>query len=193
MTAITRFTPQQHTTLLKAAATALVVAVVGMGAGRVHAQPQPSATTPAMQPGAHHAAHHPMAPGMGMAGPMFPERALDAVGASADQKTKLRDIFKAAGDDLRAQHDSGRALHEQMMALMAAPKVDPVAAEALRQKQLALHDTTSKRMLQAMLDAQAVLTPEQRAKLADRMAERHKQMEQHHQRPGHRMPDAPKG
>ena len=36
----------------------------------------------------------------------------------------------------------------------------------------ALHEQASKRMLQAMLDAGKVLTPEQRAKLAERMKQR---------------------
>ena len=170
-----------------AAAAALLVAA----AGAAQAQVQPSAPA---QPGAHHAAMHRMHPGMGM--PMLPERMLDAVGASAEQKTRLREIFKAAGDDIRTQHESGRALHDQMAKLMAAPQVDAPAAEALRQKQLAVHDAVSKRMLQARLDAQAVLTPEQRGKLAERMAERHERMQQRmerHEHRGPRAPEAPKG
>jgi len=185
MTATTQSLPRQRITWLHASATALLVALACVGAGHAQAQPQGM-----HQHGPQHAAHHPMGPGMGMAAPMFPERALDAAGASAEQKTKLREIFKAAGDDLRAQHESHRSLRAQMMALMAAPTVDPAAAEALRQKQLALHDASSKRMLQAMLDAQAVLTPEQRAKLAERMADRQKRMEQRHER---RAPQPPKG
>ena len=59
-----------------------------------------------------------------------------------------------------------------------------------RQQQLAQHDTVTKRALQAMLDAQAVLKPEQRAKLAERMAARQQMREHRHDR---RAPDAPKG
>ena len=194
MTSTTTTLPSQRNTLLKLSATAMLVAIAGVGAGRAQAQP---AQPPAMQQhGPQHAAHHRMGPGMNMGAAMIPERLLDAVGASAEQKTRLREIFKSAGDDLRAQRETGRGLHQQMMALMTAPKVDPAAAEALRQKQLASHDVASKRMLQAMLDAQAVLTPEQRAKLAERMGERQKMMQQRHERHQHdqrRAPDAPKG
>jgi len=187
----------------KVGATALLAVLAALGAGQALAQPQPAAPAapPAAMhhPGMHQAMHHRMAPGMPMAGPMIPERMLDAVGASAEQKTRLREIFKSAGDDMRAQHDARHALHQQMAALMAAPQVDAAAAEALRQKELAAHDTASKRMLQAMLDAQAVLTPEQRAKLAERMAERHRRMEQsqerheRHERRAPPPPAAPKG
>ena len=41
-----------------------------------------------------------------------------------------------------------------------------------RQQLMALHDQTSKRMLQAMVDISRVLTPEQRAQIGERMKER---------------------
>jgi Spy/CpxP family protein refolding chaperone len=174
--------------VLKLVAAGVLVVAGALSIGQAQAQPQP-----AMQ-GPQHAAMHRMGPGMHAGMPMIPERMLDAVGASAEQKTRLREIFKAAGDDLRGQRESGRALHEQMMKLMGAPQVDAAAAEALRQKQLAAHDVASKRMLQAMLDAQAVLAPEQRAKLAERMAERQQHMQQRmDHRHDHRAPAAPRG
>jgi periplasmic protein CpxP/Spy len=185
MTSTPACLPRHHANLLQLSAAAVLAAIIGMGATRAQAQP----AAPAGHAGPQHAAHHRMAPGMGM-GMVFPERMLDAVGASAEQKAKLREIFKAAGDDMRAQHEAGRDLHAQMMALMAAPQVDAAAAEALRQQQLARHDTVTKRALQAMLDAQAVLTPEQRAALAERMAARAKMREHRHER---RVPDAAKG
>lgn len=183
-------TPARQGAFFKLAAGAVLVAAGALSIGQAQAQ------TPTQQPGMagpQHAAMHRMAPGMHGGMPMIPERMLDAVGASAEQKTRLRDIFKAAGDDLRGQHEAGRALHAQMMKLMTAPQVDAAAAEALRQKQLAAHDVASKRMLQAMLDAQAVLTPEQRAKLAERMAERQQHMQHRMERHEHRAPAAPKG
>jgi periplasmic protein CpxP/Spy len=44
------------------------------------------------------------------------------------------------------------------------------------------HDQTSRRMLQAMLDASKVLTPEQRAKIAERMKQRGDMMRERAQR-----------
>ena len=183
---------QRPTTILQISAAAVLAAIVGLGAGQAQAQPMhPQGGHGAhhgAQHGAHHgaqhAAHHRMAPGMGMAGMPIPERLLDEVGVSAEQKSRLREIFKAAGDDLRAQHEAGRGLHSQMLALMAAPQVDAAAAEALRQQQLSRHDAVTKRALQAMLDAQAVLTPEQRAKIAERMAKRQQRMEHRHEHGG---------
>ena len=118
-----------------------------------------------------------MGMGMGMRDPGHRmERMLDAVGASAEQRAKVRDIMKAARNDLHKQREAGRALHQQMAQLMAAPRVDTAAVEATRQRLLAQHDAASKRMTQAMLDAGAVLSPEQRAKIAARrdMMERHR-------------------
>jgi len=193
----------QHPALLKIGASALLIAVAGLAASHAQAQTQaqPQAQTqpqgqPAMRQGPQHTMHHGMGPGMAMGASMISDRMLDAAGVSADQKAKLRAIFKSAGDDLRGQRDAGRDMQSQMLALMTAPTVDAAAAEALRQKQMAGQESASKRMLQAMLDAQAVLTPEQRGKLAERiderrqhMDQRRERMQQHHDR---RPADAPK-
>jgi protein CpxP len=122
--------------------------------------------------------------GHGMAGAgMMSERMLDAVDASAEQKTKVRDLLKAAQDDMRKQREGDQALHHKMMAVLAAPQVDAAAAEALRQQLQARRDVASRRQLQAMLDVGAVLTPEQRQMLADRMKSRHDSLQQrHHER-----------
>lgn len=156
--------------LRRAGAACATVALMATTAAFAQAQP-PLASG---MPGGHHRLAHGTAEA-----PMLGEHALDAVGASAEQKARVREIFKAARDDLRQQREAGRALHQQMMALMSAPQIDPAAAEQLRQQQMARHDIASRRMLQAMLDAQAVLTPEQRQQLAERMKSRHEMMERH--------------
>jgi protein CpxP len=161
-------------------AVTLLVALAGATATLAQAQPMPGhAASAAGEHGPRHAGMHRMAPG-GMMGPMLPERLLDEVGASPEQKTKVRDIFKAAQADMAKQHEAGRELHRQMAQAMAAPQVDAAAVEALRQKQLAQHDAHSKRMVSAMLEAGAVLTPEQRQKLAQRLKTRQDMMERHH-------------
>ncbi len=113
-----------------------------------------------------------------MEGPMG-GRMLDSVGATADQKARVQAIMKAARDDLAGQRGAHRALRQQMAALMAAPVIDARAVEALRQQMLAQHDATSKRMVQAMLDASAVLTPEQRQQIAARAQQRSEMMQRH--------------
>ena len=172
---------QSRARLLSLTAATLLVALAGATASVAQAQPMPGAG-PDRGPGTMQAGMHGGMHGgqMGMhGGPMVSDRLLDAVGATADQKTRVHDIFKAAQDDMRKQREAGGDLRQQMMQLMTAPQVDAAAAEALRQQQLARQDVASKRMLQAMLDTRAVLTPEQRQKLAERMKSRHQMMDRH--------------
>lgn len=77
------------------------------------------------------------------------------------------------------------------MTLFAQPTVDAAALEALRQKQMAMHDAASKRMTTTMLEVSRVLTPEQRKQMADYMTQR-RDMMQRHQRERQAI-DAPKG
>jgi len=125
------------------------------------------------QPGGPGARMHEMVgPGMMMGGGRGVDHMLDGLNASEAQRSQIKQIFKAAADDLRGQRDQRRALHERSLQIFAAPNVDAAAAEQVRQQMQAMHEQASKRMLQAMLDASKVLTPEQRAKLAERMKQR---------------------
>ena len=133
---------------------------------------------PGMGMGGHH--------GMGGGGMMMggsPERMgrmmdrmLDGLGATDAQRTQIKQIAQAAAADLKAQREAGRGLHQRAMQLFTAPNVDAGAVEALRQQMLAQHDQASKRMSQAMIDMSRVLTPEQRAKIGDRIKEREARM-----------------
>ena len=107
---------------------------------------------------------------------------LDGVGASDAQRAQIKQIAQAAAVDLKAQREAGRGLHEKSMQLFAAPNVDAAAAESVRQQMSAQHDLASKRMLTAMLDVSKVLTPEQRAKLGERMKNREAERHDRHQR-----------
>lgn len=117
--------------------------------------------------------------GMGLpfAGPAF-DRLLDEVNATEAQRKQIREITDKARGDLRALHEKARDQHQSAMALWSAPKIDPAAAEKQRQQMLAEHDQFSKRMLQAMLDVGQVLTPEQRAKAAAAIKQRHERMQE---------------
>lgn len=117
--------------------------------------------------------------GMGMHGGRMGERMLALAGASAEQRTKVHEIMKAAFEDIRKLHEGGQAVHQQMAQLLLAPKIDAAAVEAARQRMSAQHESVSKRMTQAMLDSAAVLTPEQREKIAARMKARKDMMERH--------------
>ncbi len=127
---------------------------------------------------AHHAAHG----GAHMGGPLGGRmlgRALDSVNASPEQRTRIREIMQSAAADVRQQRQASRGLREQAMALFMAPTVDARAVEALRQQMVQQHDQSSRRWTQALLDASAVLTPEQRQQLAERMTQRREMGERH--------------
>jgi protein CpxP len=106
-------------------------------------------------------------------------RALDAVNATPEQRTRIGEIMKAAAADVRQQREVSRGLREQAMTLFAQPTVDARAVEALRQQMVQQHDQSSRRWTQAMLDASAVLTPDQRKQLAERMKQRRDLGERH--------------
>lgn len=172
--------PTRRLPLRRFVAAGLALAVLSAGVAQAQPAAPPGAPPGAGAPPA--AMFHPMVEpfGPGMAGgPMVAERLLDAAGASAAQKARVREILQAAHKEQRRQAEGERALHQQMLALLLAPQVDAAAAEALRQQLQARHDGASKRHLQAMLDAGAVLTPEQRQTLAARLNARREMMERH--------------
>lgn len=164
----------------------LVLAVAGTVAGVSQAQPMGGPMMGAM--GGHMGGH--------MAGPMFGsgrmlERLLDGVNATPEQRSRIQEIMRNAMADQQQQRQARRALRDQAMTLFTQPTVDARAAEALRQQMLQQHDQASRRWMQAMLDASAVLTPEQRATLAERMKQRRDMMERHQRE--RRAIEAPKG
>ncbi len=75
---------------------------------------------------------------------------------------------KAAADvmALREKHLAGR---KQMRDVLAAPTIDRAKLETLRVEQMKLADEASKRIVTAVADMADVLTPSQRADLAQRM------------------------
>jgi len=107
---------------------------------------------------------------------------LDGLNASDAQRTQIKQIAQAAAADLKAQREAGKALRERGLQIFAAPTVDANAAESVRQQIEAQHDQASRRMLQAMLDVSRVLTPEQRAKLAERVKQHQATMQDRMQR-----------
>lgn len=90
------------------------------------------------------------------------------VDATPEQKDKLTAIAKSAAHDLAPLRGSMKRARQQAIDLMSAEKVDRAAIENLRAEQVALMDTASKRLTQALADAADVLSVEQRKKLAER-------------------------
>lgn len=121
-------------------------------------------------------------PGMGRHGPHHMmggrfmehgmERVLDEIDATPDQKTKIWKIVDDARAELTPVGREMRATRGEVLDLLTAPTVDRAAAETLRAARIATIDATSRRMTQAALDAADVLTPEQRAKIAEHIKDR---------------------
>jgi Spy/CpxP family protein refolding chaperone len=109
---------------------------------------------------------------MGMMAGRHLDRMLDRVDATDEQRAKIRDISRAARNDIEKLTDVIRPLRKSAMDQMAAPSIDRAAVEGIRSRLSAVTDEISKRITTAMLDVATVLTPEQRAKIAAEMSSR---------------------
>ncbi|MEQ1686534.1 MAG: Spy/CpxP family protein refolding chaperone [Burkholderiaceae bacterium] len=107
---------------------------------------------------------------------------LDGLNATEAQRTQIKQIASAAATDLQGQREAGRALRERSLQIFTAPTIDATAAESVRAQMQSQHDQASRRTLQAMLDIGRVLTPEQRAKIGERMKERGAMMKERKER-----------
>ena len=94
------------------------------------------------------------------------------VGGTAEQKQRLVAIASAAMADLQPLREQARQARLRSLQLLAAPVIDRSALEQQRLLQAQALDARSRRTVQAMADAAEVLTPEQRAKVAERMQSR---------------------
>jgi Spy/CpxP family protein refolding chaperone len=89
------------------------------------------------------------------------------VDATEAQKQSLAPIVKNAVRDLLPLREKMRDTRQQVVALLSQANVDRAALEALRASRLELVEDASRVMTKALADAADVLTPEQRAKLAE--------------------------
>ncbi len=147
---------------------AAVLAALGLGAAGV------SATAPGWLGHAHHGfGHH-------RGGPhawgeqdirFFVGWTLREVDASDEQVARVTEIATAATADLRGLHEAHRGRREAFTTALVAG--DRAALEQLRGQELAAAETASQRLVTALADAAEVLTPEQRARLAEAHARHH--------------------
>jgi Spy/CpxP family protein refolding chaperone len=111
-------------------------------------------------------------------GPMDPARAQEhvermvghlswSIDATDEQKQKLTAIATAMAKDLMPVREKMQAARTRAVQLLQQPKTDRTALETLRVEQIATADEASKRLTQGLADAADVLTPAQRAKLAE--------------------------
>ncbi len=111
--------------------------------------------------------------GMGHMGMRFAEhrveRVMDEIGASDEQQDKIWAIVDRTRSEMRPMGREFRGMRDEVATLLSAPTIDKSAVEALRAKRVAEMDEASKKAVAAVLEAAEVLTPEQRAKLAEEM------------------------
>ncbi len=92
---------------------------------------------------------------------------LAKVGVTDTQQVRVDDFLNAALGEMQSAHKALGDAHLQLAGLLLAPTVDRGRIESLRISQVAALDAASQRMLADVEDAVNVLTPEQRAQLAD--------------------------
>ena len=97
---------------------------------------------------------------------------LTRIGASDDQKTRIKAIAKSAIADLSPLHKQGADLHQQMHEALAAPVLDKTRLAELHAQHSQLIEKSTARMHEAMIAAAEILTPEQRKAMAERMGRR---------------------
>lgn len=100
------------------------------------------------------------------------DRMIKEVDGTPEQKAKLTQLAQAVQKDVQPLREQLMAARKKGMELLAAPTIDRSALEKLRTEQTQLMDSISKRMLTHLADAAEVLTPAQRAKLAEKMKSR---------------------
>lgn len=98
----------------------------------------------------------------------FVRMSLDSVAATSDQEAKVHDIIASGFTDLAPKPEDHAAFRKQAIDLLRAPTVDKAGLEKLRTDFVARADAKSKRFLDMVIQIADVLTPDQRAKLADR-------------------------
>jgi Spy/CpxP family protein refolding chaperone len=99
---------------------------------------------------------------------------LTKIGASEAQKTQIEAILKPAIDDMKSTHDAHFAAFKQFHEAISAPSIDRAQLETLRASQVKLLDEASKRLVIAISDAAEVLSPDQRAALAQEIEKHHR-------------------
>ena len=101
---------------------------------------------------------------------------VDASDAQREQIDSVIDDFVTAAWPLREQHREHR---HAIVAVLGEPEVDREALEELRTKELALADSLSVELVEAVVAVSGILDAEQRLALVERLERRHRR---HHDR-----------
>jgi periplasmic protein CpxP/Spy len=92
---------------------------------------------------------------------------LQRIDASEEQRQQVQAIVQAAVKDLLPMRDQHHQHRQALREALVQPTINHDALEEIRRAELQLADAASSRLVEAIAGAAEVLTPEQRAKLAD--------------------------
>ena len=100
------------------------------------------------------------------------ERILQRIQATDAQTQAIRAVVKKAREQRAPLMQEGRALHQEALQLWAQPQLDEKALDQLRMRMNAHHQRMTDANHGFMLEVARILTPAQRAQLAEAMHER---------------------
>ena len=98
---------------------------------------------------------------------------LTQIGASDAQKAQIQGLLEPALEEMKAAHEAHSAAFRQFHEAITAPSIDRARIESLRAAQMKSLDEASKRLVTAISDAAEVLSPDQRAALAEQIDKHH--------------------
>jgi Spy/CpxP family protein refolding chaperone len=101
------------------------------------------------------------------------DRMYSRIEATEEQKAKITPLVKNAAKEVAPLRQKAREARAKAVELLKAPAVDRAALESLRAEQIQAHDQASRRFSQVLADVAEVLTPAQRAQVAERLQSRH--------------------
>ena len=100
------------------------------------------------------------------------DQLIKLVNGTPEQKTKLLALAQAAMLDMKPMREQLMAARKRGMELLSSASIDRSAIDKLRGESMQLMDGISRRMSAHMMDAAEVLTPAQRALVAEKMKQR---------------------
>jgi Spy/CpxP family protein refolding chaperone len=98
---------------------------------------------------------------------------LDRLDASNDQRAQIKSLLATALDDLQQLREQHQAYRAAFVSALAQPAVDRAELERIRQAEVELADRASQTIVTTLAAMAEVLSPEQRAKLAELTARWH--------------------
>ena len=95
------------------------------------------------------------------------EFVLDEVDATPEQTEQVTVIVLGFMQEMQGLRELHRDRHELLLAELSRPEISRVSIQSLRAEELATLDALSQKLVDAVVDAASVLSPEQRVKLVE--------------------------